>query len=104
MPEVKVRRRGISAEAAATVIRGALGDGVEVSYPAERQLEVRRGAVARAKLRMTEEPGGTRFTVRGAGLPTPLLLFVFRAINDRGIARQVADAIAEHPGFRDGQG
>jgi hypothetical protein len=101
MPQVKVRRRGISAEDTAAVIRGRLGEQLKITPNGDRELEVAKNAFIRAKVTIDEEPGGTVFSVRGMGMPIPLLILTMMAVNDRGIARRVADAIGEHEGFRD---
>ncbi len=101
MPQVKVRRRGISAEDAAAVIRGRLGQELQITQNGDKELELKKSYFVRAKVTITEEPGGTVFNVRGQGLPVPLLMFTTMFVNNRGIARQAADAIGEHDGFRD---
>ena len=102
MPQVKVRRRGISAEETAAVIRSSLGEQVEITPKGNHELDVRKGFFTRAKISMKEEPGGTVFDVRGAGAPIPLVFGTTLLVNNRGIARRVAAAIGEHEGFRDG--
>jgi hypothetical protein len=101
MPEVKVRRRGITAEAAGEVIHGRLGEDLKITPNGDRELEVSKNSFVRAKVSISEEPGGTVFHVRGMGLPIPLLMLTMMAVNNRGIARRVADALGEHDGFRD---
>ena len=59
MPDVKVRRTGIRADQASAAIKDALGPGYEVTQTGERAIEVRKNAFIRAKVNMTEEPGGT---------------------------------------------
>lgn len=104
MPQVKVRGRGITADDTAAVIRDALGDGVRVSTPGDRQVEVQRSSFVRAKVSIAEDPGGTVFTVRGVGPTFPLLFVTMSAVNSAGIAKQVAAAIEQHAGFRDENG
>lgn len=101
MPEVKVQRRRITADDTAAVIRAALGDGVRVRNEGDRELDVRRNWFVRAKVSIAEEAGGTVFTVRGSGPPTPLGIVVMTPINNGGIAKQIAAAIEQHAGFRD---
>ena len=101
MPQVKVRRRGISADDTAAVIRGRLGEQLKITPSGDRELEVAKNAFIRAKVTISEEPGGTVFNVRGMGMPVPLLILTMMAVNNRGIALRVADAIGEHEGFRD---
>jgi hypothetical protein len=101
MPKVKVRRRGISAEDTAVVIRGRLGQDLKITPNGDRELELSKNAFVRAKVTISDEPGGTVFNVRGAGMPIPLLMLTMMYVNNRGIARRVAEAIGEHDGFRD---
>jgi hypothetical protein len=101
MPEVKVRRAGIPAMEASSAIKDALGADYEVTQTGDRDLEVRKNAFIRAKVSMRDEPGGTLFHVRGQGMPIPLLFTTMMLINNRGIAKQVADAIGSREEFRD---
>ena len=101
MPDVKVRRTGIRADQASAAIRDALGAGYEVTETGERDLEVRKNAFIRAKVSMSEEAGGTLFHVRGQGMPIPLLFTTMMLVNNRGIARQITDAIGTREEFRD---
>jgi len=101
MPDVKVRRTGIRADEASTAIKDALGAGYEVSQTGERDLEVRKNAFIRAKVSMSEEPGGTLFHVHGQGMPIPLLFTTMMLVNNRGIAKQITDAIGTREEFRD---
>jgi len=101
MPQVKVRRRGITAEDTAAVIRDRLGPEMKITPNGDRELEVSRSSFTRAKVSITDEPGGTVFNVRGLGLPVPLLMLTMMAVNNRGIARRGAAALGEHDGFRD---
>jgi hypothetical protein len=102
MPQVKVRGRGISADDTAAVIRAALGEKLQIVSLGDTEFEVRRGYFGRARVSITEEPGGTVFTVRGLGPPLPLLMLTARAMSNFGIARQVASAIDQHEAFSDG--
>jgi hypothetical protein len=102
MPQVKVRRRGISAEDAAAVIREGLpGEQVAITQRGDRELEVTKNFLVHATVSISEEPGGTVFNVRGGGPVIPLLFIATRMANSRGIARRVADVIGAHEGFRD---
>lgn len=102
MPQVKVRSRGISADETAAVIRAALGDKLQIVPLGETELEVRRSYFGRARVSITEEPGGTVFNVRALGPPLPILMLTARAMSNFGIAKQVAGAIDQHQGFGDG--
>ena len=100
MPEVKVRRQGIPVSEASAAIRDALGQGCQITETGDGGLDVRRNFFIRAKVSMREEPGGTVFHVRGAGVPIPLLFTTMMAVNSRGIGRQIADAIGSCEEFR----
>jgi hypothetical protein len=100
MPDVKVRRTGIRADEASAAISDALGADYQVSQTGERDLEVRKNAFIRAKVSMSEEPGGTLFHVRGQGMPIPLLFTTMMLVNNRGIAKQITDAIGAREEFR----
>ena len=101
MPDVKVRRTGIRADEASAAIRDALGTGYQVTETGERDLEVRKNAFIRAKVSMSEEPGGTLFHVRGQGMPIPLLFTTMMLVNNPCIAKQITDAIGTREEFRD---
>ena len=100
MPEVKVRRTGIGAGQAASVIKDALGEGYQVTQTGDGSVQVRKNAFIRAKVSMNEEPGGTLFHVHGEGLPIPLLFGTLMLVNNRGIARRIATAIGSREEFR----
>jgi hypothetical protein len=99
---VKVRRSGISAEQAAQAIRYGLGGGYQVQAEGDAMLRIRKG-LARAKVSLRGEPGGTVFDVRGegVGLVVPLFSLATRMLNERGIARRTASAIGKAEAFRD---
>jgi hypothetical protein len=102
MPQVKVRRRGISAEDTAAVIRNGLpGEQLEITQRGDRELDVSKNFFVHATVSITDEPGGTAFNVRGGGPVIPLLFVATRVANSRGIARRLAEVIGSHDGFRD---
>lgn len=102
MQSVKVRRSQISAQQAAEVIRDGLGGGYQVEADGDGLLRVRKG-LARAKVSLRGEPGGTVFDVQGEGSAAILPIFNIytRMINDRTIAKRTAAAISEAEAFRD---
>jgi hypothetical protein len=101
MQSVKVRRSGISAGEAADVLLYQLGDGYEVEADGENVLLVRKG-MARAKVSMRAESGGTVFDVSGEGTSVlPLFKLVTKLVNDNGIAKKTSTAIDEAVAFRD---
>jgi hypothetical protein len=97
---VKVRRSGISAEQAAAAIRSGLGSDYQVQADGNAILRVRKG-LARAKVSLRGEPGGTVFDVRGEGVGLLLFHIPTKMLNDRGIAKRTAEAIGEVEAFRD---
>jgi len=99
MQTVKVQRRGISQEQAASVIGQALGAGYKVEFAGDA-LEVSKNAFIRAKVEMRDEPDGTVFDVKGSGLPLPLLYVSLMLINNKGIAVKTAEAIGQAEAFR----
>ncbi|MGD0602275.1 MAG: hypothetical protein ABSA53_01575 [Streptosporangiaceae bacterium] len=102
MQSVKVRRSPISAEQAAEVIRHRLGGDYQVEADGETVLRVRKG-LARAKVSLRGEPGGTVFDVQGEGswAVLPVFNIYTRMLNERGIARRTATALSEAEAFRD---
>lgn len=96
MPQVKVRRRNVSAEEAAAVIRSRFGEKLEITPDGDRELSLRQNFFARAKVSISEEPGGTVFSVRGSGLPFPLLILTMALVNNLGIAKRVAAALGQN--------
>jgi hypothetical protein len=101
MPEVKVRRTGISADEAEAAIRASLGSSVKITHSGDHRLDVATSFFTRAKVEMAEEPGGTVFAVHGVGVPFPLVFIVTKVSNEKGIAVKVADAIGASEGLRD---
>jgi hypothetical protein len=101
MQSVKVRRGGISASDAADVLRSELGSGYDVQADADGTLHIRKG-MARAKVSLQAEPGGTVFEVGGEGVSfLPLFSLIAKALNNQGIAKKTAMAIGAAEAFRD---
>lgn len=96
MPQVKVRRRNVSAEEAAAVIRSRFGDKMEITPVGDRELSLQQGFFTRARLSISDEPGGTLFSVRGSGPPFPLIILTTMLVNNQGIAKRVAAALGEN--------
>ena len=99
MPDVKVRRTGISAEEVSTALKDALGKGYEVTHTDTGSVDIRRNYFARANVGMQEEPGGTLFQVHGSAVPP--LYGLSKLINSQGIAKRIAAAIGTREEFRD---
>jgi len=101
MQSVKVRRCGISAARAADVLRGELGSGHDVQEIDDATLHIQKG-LARARVSLRAEPGGTLFEVSGEGVSFfPLFKLTSKMINDAGIAKKAATAIGGAQEFRD---
>lgn len=104
MQSVKVQRTGISAEEAVDVLRRGLGDGYQIekdTKDADGGLLIRKG-LARAKVSVRAEHGGTVFDVSGAGASAlPLFNVVTKLLNDQGVAKRAAAAIDNEESFRD---
>ena len=94
MQSVKVRRSQVSAEQAAAVIRDQLGGAYQVEPDGSAILHVRKG-LAKAKVSVRDEPGGTVFDVQGEGSwgVLPVFNLYTKIINERGIARRTASAL-----------
>jgi len=101
MPEVKVRRKGISADEAEAAIRAGLGPSAKITRSGDHRLDVTQSFLVRARVEMAEEPGGTVFTVHGVGVPFPLVFIVTRLSNEKGIAVKVADALGASEGLHE---
>ena len=100
METVKVRRSGISQEQATEVILNGLGPGYRAEPGGESAFRVRKGGIAKAKVRLQDEPGGTVFTVSGEGTWFfPGSFLVTKLMNDRGIARRTAEVIDRAEAF-----
>lgn len=95
MHNVRVGQVGLTNEKVAEVLGRLLGDGTSAQARGFDTIEVRKGTFKRAKIQMQQEGGATLFTVRGQGLPIPLLIFTLMYVNDRGFAKRVADTL-EH--------
>jgi len=101
MQSVKVRRVGLSADSAADVLRQQLGGGYQVQVDGDSGLLVRKG-LARAKVSLRTEEGGTVFDVSGAGATVlPLFNVLGKLVNEQGIAKKTAAAIGEAVAFSD---
>lgn len=99
MQSVKVGRRGISTDQAAEVLRSALGSGYQVATSGDGTLIVSKG-LARARVSLHEESGGTVFDVSGKGVSVlPLFSFITKSLSDHGIAPRAAAAIGGAEAF-----
>jgi hypothetical protein len=101
MQSVRVRRSGLTADRAADVLRGELGNGYEIQPVDDGTLHIRKG-LARAKVRLRAEPGGTVFEVTGESVSFfPLVSLTSKMLNDLGVAKKAATAIGGAEAFRD---
>jgi len=102
MPEVKIRRRNVSAEEAAAVISSRFGGKLEITPAGDTELNLKQGFFTRAKVSISDEPGGTVFRVRGAGPPFPFFYLMTTLVNNQGIAKRVASALGENEEWQSG--
>jgi hypothetical protein len=101
MQSVKVRRSGITAARAADVLRSELGTGYDVQAVDDSTLQIRKG-LARAKVTVRTESGGTVFEVTGEGVTYfPLFSLTSKMLNDHGVAKKAAGVIGGAEAFRD---
>jgi hypothetical protein len=89
MPTVTVARADVPRDEAIQAVRQQLGKGYKVQ-PGSRDnvFSVNKGSMSGAKVHIKQNEGATQFHVHGTGL------IIGRLINELGIARRVADAIA----------
>jgi hypothetical protein len=92
MPTVTVARADVSRDEAMEAVRQQLGSDYKVK-PANSDgvFSVERGTLSGAKVHMRPSGGSTQFRVHGTGI------IIGRIINELGIARRVASAIASAP-------
>jgi len=91
MPTVAVQG-SVTLQQAATALQGKLGRGYEVTTHgngAQEALKVRQSAASTAIIHLDRDASATTFHVHGGGL------VVSRMVNEFGIAKKVAAAIAE---------
>lgn len=103
MHSVKVRRTGISADQAASVMRHELGDGYQVQPHGTTEVKLKKGPFTRARMVLCEEPDGTVLEIRGQGirLPIPLFYALSERMNDHGLAKRSAQIAAQSEHFRE---
>jgi hypothetical protein len=96
MQSLKVRKTGITADAAAEVIKRGLGDAYTVQVDAGTgEIKVRKG-LAWASVTLYEEGGATTFETRGKGF-----MFLMIMINNAGIAKRTSEVIGQAAEYRD---
>ncbi len=93
MHSVRVQGVDIAEDKVARAIAAALGEGASVSAEGPATVSVRRGFFARARVTWRADGAATIFEVHGQGPPVPLGYVTLRVVNDRGLARRVAEAI-----------
>src|ERR1700734_2318540 len=70
MPQVKVRRQGITADETASAIRSSLaGERLEISQNGDRGLELKKSYLVRASVTIRSAPGGGGGRVEGTRGP-----------------------------------
>lgn len=92
MPTVTIARADVPRAQAMQAVSQELGNDYTVT-PGGREdvFSVNRGTLSGAKVHIRHSEGVTRFHVHGTGL------IIGRIINELGIARRVASAIAKAP-------
>jgi hypothetical protein len=92
MPTVTVSRPEVSRDEAMEAVRQALGSEFKVKPGSgDGVFSVERGTLTGAKVHIKPDGGSTQFHVHGTGI------IIGRIINELGIARRVASAIAKSP-------
>ncbi len=92
MPTVTVARANVSRDQAIYSLRQRLGKDYTVAPGGNGNVfSVKRGTMSGAKVHIRQLEGATQFRVHGTGL------VIGRLINELGIARRVASAIAKAP-------
>ena len=101
MQSVKVRRDRISASEAADVVRSELGSDYEVQVSDDGAVHIRKG-LARVKVVLRSEPGGTVFDLAGEGTSwLPLFNLITKTLSGNPLAKKAADALGGAEAFRD---
>ena len=96
MPTVTVEG-SVTLQQAATALQDKLGSRYEVTTHgsgAQQALKVKQSAASTATVHLDQDGNATTFHVHGGGL------VISRMVNEFGIAKKVADAIAEAFGTR----
>jgi hypothetical protein len=89
VPTVTVARAGVSRDEAVEAVRRELGNDYTVRPGSHDDVfSVNKGSMSGAKVHIKQHEGATQFHVHGTGF------IIGRAVNELGIARRVASAIA----------
>jgi hypothetical protein len=92
MPTVTVARADVPRDQVVEAVRQELGSEYTVRPGSQDNVfSVNRGTLSGAKVHIKQHEGATQFHVHGTGL------IIGRLINELGIARRVASAIAKAP-------
>jgi hypothetical protein len=96
MQTVQLPGTHVTATQLADTLRHELGTGYHVSLARGDEVKIRKGPFQRARITITDEPGGTEFGARGESirLPIPLCYPIIKQMNDRGIAARCIDVIS----------
>jgi hypothetical protein len=92
MPTVTVARADVPRDQVVQAVRQQLGNDYRVELGSQDNVfSVSRGTLSGAKVHIKQHEGATQFHVHGTGL------IIGRLVNELGIARRVAAAIAKAP-------
>jgi hypothetical protein len=90
MPTTTIARPNISRDEAMEAVRQELGSDFKVKPGSHDEVfSVERGTLSGAKVHIKSDGGSTQFHVHGTGI------IIGRIVNELGIARRVASAIAK---------
>ncbi len=99
MPDIEVQQPALSSEVVADVLRRGLGEGVVVSVEGADEVMVRQGMLRRAKVTVRRSGTSSVLEVRGQAPPVPVMMLTWRVVNERGIARRVAEVLRADEGL-----
>jgi hypothetical protein len=88
MPTVTIDKP-VSLEETAKALEDSLGSGYNVTTPGGGEVKVKHSAASIATVHLSREDNNTTFHVHGGGL------VISRMVNEKGIAKKVAETIKE---------
>jgi hypothetical protein len=95
MPTVTIDKP-VSLQDTAKALEDSLGSGYNVTTPGSGEVKVKHSVASTATVRLSRQDNSTTFHVQGGGL------VISRMINEKGIAKKVAEAIKESLGASSG--
>ncbi len=91
MPTVTIDKP-VTLQETAKALQDKLGSGYDVSTPGGEEVQVKHSASSTASVHLSRDGDGTTFDVRGGGS------VISRMVNERGIAKKVAETIKQSLG------